>query len=690
MKKAAKTAESGPHWRSIVGPLISPPLARYIYASNFELGGPMRRFSLPASIVVAWAMVPAAGCLNRDTKPLNPCTQSGVAESVRVTSVDKVDLLFIIDDSRSMTEEQTSLRAEIPSLVSVLASGDRDGDSTQDFPPVRDLRVGVITTDMGTLGANGCSGVVGVTADAGLGDDGLLQVSPNPDDAGPDAGIPDGGDAGVACDTTPYPKFLSFLPSGTDPGPALAFADDVSCVADVGTRGCGFEQQLEAALKALTESDCTDPWCTFIGDNAGNSIIGHGGPSGANADPGSVGEEAFVREDSLLALVFLTDEEDCSAKDPRLFSTTDPTYGIPENINIRCSTVPGLGFANDPREPVFPISRYVDGFFALRSQSPDLLVYAVIAGVPTDLTVPAPSGMETVSFAQILAAEEMQEVPSTVPVSGVEAGRIVRPSCDVPGRGVAFPPRRFVQVAQELDSRGANAVVQSICQEDFSPAIGAIIEKIADALGGACLPRRLNPDDAGFVECDVLETLPTEGPTTRCDQLQGRTLIETDTATGAEVCRVAQVSGSDTDGSGFVEQDEATGPGWFYDDFTTDVLDRCGDGTQGSGQRISFVRDFEPVTGTQVRLECLQPVINALQNQVDVDSPCPNPGESCVAGGDAPGLPGVTCATDLTCDNETRTFEIVCASDADCPSGFRCDTERTEGIGQICVNPTCG
>jgi len=41
----------------------------------------------------------------------------------------------------------------------------------------------------------------------------------------------------------------------------------------------------------------------------------------------------------------------------------------------------------------------------------------------------------------------------------------------VPGRGIAFPPRRLVSLARGLGRE--RATVQSICQEDFTPAAAA-------------------------------------------------------------------------------------------------------------------------------------------------------------------------------------------------------------------------
>ena len=46
------------------------------------------------------------------------------------------------------------------------------------------------------------------------------------------------------------------------------------------------------------------------------------------------------------------------------------------------------------------------------------------------------------------------------------------PSCNVPGRGTAFPPRRLVRVAQAIGP--GRETVQSICQDSFRPAASAI------------------------------------------------------------------------------------------------------------------------------------------------------------------------------------------------------------------------
>ena len=580
-----------------------------------------RAFGAIAIGIAASAVVLVAGCLNRDLKPLNPCTLSGVVEKIRVTNVDKVDLLFMVDNSNSMQEEQTSLAEQFPRMIRVLASGDLTGDGNQDFQPVRSLHVGVISSDMGTGGFP-----VDTCDDPNFGDDGVLHT--------------DGLTAMTGCQAT-YPRFLEFRPDlGIAPD---AFANDFTCVAKLGTGGCGFEQQLEAVLKAVTPSTSS---VTF---NMGTT--GH-----ADTQNCVAAGDCFLREDSLLAIVLVSDEEDCSAADPDLFNRSTSLY--PGDLNLRCSQY--------AERALHPVSRFVDGLLAARPD-PDLLVFAAIIGVPTDLV----ANPDIINFDAILADPRMDEVPDVNFCPPGEPApctptRLV-PSCNVVNRGVAFPPRRIVEVAKTLElDRGSNGIVQSICQEDFAPALSAIIEKIADVLGGACLPRDLNPREDGSVNCNVLEILPASGDFTRCDQLGGlgRTFLRTENgADGAshEVCEVAQVP---------CQAEPCGGQGWYYDSFSPDVVNRCG----ADGQRISFTDGAQPKTGALVRLECLQPVQNT------------SGGASAVGEGTPCAAEDVCTPVGLICDDVSRTCQRGCGTTADCASGIVCDTAR---VRPICVNPTC-
>ncbi len=334
----------------------------------------------------------------------------------------RVDVLFMIDNSNSMNEEQASLVMQLPRLVRVLATGDLDGDGIPETAPVRDLHLGVITPDMGTGGFS-----VPTCANPRFGDDGVLQTA---------------GDTSSAGCMSTYPSFLTFDPTTDDP---MAIAADLACMAR-GTAGCGFEQQLEAVLKATTSS--TAPIRFFEGTRG-------------NADLANTG---FLREDSVLVTFLLTDEDDCSVADPDLFNPGSTRYT--DDLNVRCSMNPSA---------LHPLTRFVDGLIATRRDPADL-IFAAVAGVPVDL-IPT-SG--TPNYAAILSDPRMVErVDPTMP------GRLV-PSCDVSGRGLAFPPRRIVRTAQAIQAAGATGVVGSICQADLSDPMDAVLERISARLGESC------------------------------------------------------------------------------------------------------------------------------------------------------------------------------------------------------------
>jgi hypothetical protein len=344
----------------------------------------------------------------------------------------RVDLLFMMDNSGSLGEEQVSLTMQLPRFVDVLGSGDldpRDGTVVgADFPPVTSLHVGVITSDMGTGGFR-----IPTCDEPNLGDDGILQRS---------------GNTGIGCMAAYPTAFLSYDP-GTPGSDAASFARDVECIALVGTGGCGFEQPLEAILKAVTPS--TQPPA-----GAFDGVFGMGLPG--NADTANAG---FLRDDSLLVIVALSDEEDCSARDSDLFNAGSAVYG--GDLGLRCFL--------HASSALHRVTRYVDGLLAQR-RFPDRLVFAPIVGIPPDLA--PPPGAPT-DYDAILADDRMQEI-----VDPDMPTRLL-PSCNVPGRGIAFPPRRFVELARELNARGATGLVQSACASDYTSAFDAVIDAIARA-----------------------------------------------------------------------------------------------------------------------------------------------------------------------------------------------------------------
>ncbi|MEY4514212.1 MAG: hypothetical protein RLZZ450_6334, partial [Pseudomonadota bacterium] len=277
-----------------------------------------------------------------------------------------LDVLFVIDNSGSMASEQEKLARELTRMVKVLTSGDRYAeredrvppglsDKARRFTPVSSLHVGVVSTNMG--GIDEPTGTQQqVLSCRGLGDDGILQRSTVNAVNGVIAtrqefqGYAEGAvviPPSPECQLPPQPAYQSYLTSEDPAAVGLAFR----CVANLGVRGCPFEQQLESMWKALAPS--TPP----AGPQKSLYTF-----SGGSQGQGDRANQGFLREHAVLAIVHLSDEDDCSITDPGkvVFSlATDATakYGP---LNLRC------GKANDDDKLVRATERYVSGLRSLK------------------------------------------------------------------------------------------------------------------------------------------------------------------------------------------------------------------------------------------------------------------------------------------------------------------------------------
>lgn len=330
-----------------------------------------------------------------------------------------VDLLLMIDDSRSMAEEQAALTAAFPALVRALAEGDLDGDGRADFDPIASLRIGVVSSFMGVGGHEVPTCEYG---DASFGDDGVLIAEHR-------------GGRGE-CPAT-HPAFLEYTPPGGLSELQAAF----TCQANLGTDGCGFEQQLEALLKAATPQSSD---VRFFDNTRGHAGAGVNG--------------AFFRDDAVLVGLVLSDEEDCSARDLDLFAPAGPYSGT--TLNRRCDV-----HADDA---LWPTSRYA-ALAELKADPADF-VYAALVGVPVEA--------ERDSYDAILAHPDMD-------YEADPASMRLLPACDS-GGGDAMPGRRYVEVAQALESEGAQTLVRSICRADFDGPVDELVRLIATRLDARC------------------------------------------------------------------------------------------------------------------------------------------------------------------------------------------------------------
>jgi hypothetical protein len=231
----------------------------------------------------AGEVVPAAETCNGMDDDCNGLSDDGLSTPPQVVTPRapnrEADILFMIDDSGSMQQNQASLIANFPILMNTLRA----------FPGgLPNLHVAVVTSDLGA----GQETLVSSCAPGGKG--GAFRVPPAGTCAGPTGSFIDESNNEAVKN---YPGTIE-----------EAFA----CIANVGTLGCGLEHQLASAAVAL----------------------GFGGTIPAT----NVG---FLRPNAFLAVAFITNEDDCSAPpDTPLFLTSSgTTVGSPYGLygNFRCN-----------------------------------------------------------------------------------------------------------------------------------------------------------------------------------------------------------------------------------------------------------------------------------------------------------------------------------------------------------------
>ncbi len=357
-----------------------------------------------ARLLLACLALFAASCIKRELRPLNPCITSGVSKTLSVTAVDKVDLLLVVDNSSSMIPHQAALQEQFPRIIEGLVTGNPDGLGEAEFPPVASLRVAVVSTDMGvggvgtgvyspdfSAGITGCGGPMPVNSfRAHYGDNGVFNRDPLGAATVMDQTDCDGADGDATPDVLTgetLPDFLTFDPAG-----AITeedFANRIGCYAVLGAAGCGFEQQLEAMLKSVATAESA---ITFTAQDGSPEVAGQGDRANAG----------WLREDALLAVLMVTDEDDCSAADGRVFNfafradgsnntqTADRPYGetdgtAGQQANTRCVRFGDEIVANNPNgnQPTLlhPVQRYADGLIAIKGDA-SKVVFGLITGVP--------------------------------------------------------------------------------------------------------------------------------------------------------------------------------------------------------------------------------------------------------------------------------------------------------------------
>lgn len=341
--------------------------------------------------------------------PVDHATDAGDADTdvLPVEPVEAVDILFIFDPGCAGAALRHELDLHAGVLVHELLEPEIDAETGEAPPPVKSLHAGFTTmsADMAGFQTAQCIEI----------DDGQLLFETS--------------DTCIAwnardCASPPCPWLMhsEATPDLGEPGNPPIWEDIGCLVQSSWTCACGWTQPLEAALRALT----------------------------TRAAPGAA-NEGFLQDESVLALIFLTDGDDCSVADPALFDMEIEELG---------------GFAERwilHPEMLHPVEEYVAAFSSLRQGMEDRIVVGVFGALPPDEEWQAGDPVE-----------DLQEWVRVDPDDPMWVDEV----CVWAGGGGAWPPPRLVEFAYAFGD--GSYVISSICGSDWDST--SAMQEIARAI----------------------------------------------------------------------------------------------------------------------------------------------------------------------------------------------------------------
>ena len=364
-----------------------------------------------------------------------------IAAATAVAAPGDLDVLFMIDDSSGMTSMQTKLAAQIPSFVQAL----------EDLPNgLPNIHIAVVSSD---LGAPGDSTTVTCTTS---GDQGLFRLSPS-------------------CASSTLATGQTYVSNvGGNANYTGNLADVLACITPLGDTGCGFGHQLGSIARAL----------------------------GADGAPPPARNAGFLRSSADLAIIILSDGDDCSAP-PNTFvysmnnGKNNLTNAYGPLTHYRCNefghlcidpsgdlqrriqppeTAPldaqGMSMSTltltdceslDTDGLLTPVSTLVNGIKALKA-APDRQIFVG--------AIVAPTMPYTVDWVPPVGGQELR--PG-------ELWPQIEHSCGSGDGSFGDPAVRITQLVQGF---GANGVSTSICDPStsYSSLLGDLAAKIGDHL----------------------------------------------------------------------------------------------------------------------------------------------------------------------------------------------------------------
>jgi hypothetical protein len=354
-----------------------------------------------------------------------------------------VDVVFMIDDSSGMSVLQRKLQSSISAYFSALES----------LPGgLPNIHVGVVSSSMGA------------------GRNPSIDHCPQGGDQGIFHSLPLGGAPCMRASLGAGQNFIINVNGQTNYTGDIA--DVFSCIALLGSGGCGFEHQFESVLRALGADGGFAP--------------------GQNAN--------FLRPDAYLQVVLFTDEDDCSAPpDSDLFDSSSVTVTDPLGPlqSYRCNEFGHLcGGRPPPRQPMgevdlsgtcvsaedgrlIKVKDFVTALKRLKAD-PSKVMVAALTGSPNPYKV-------NVGPAQIKGDPSMWPYVEHSCVLNDPSG----------GQTYADPS---VRIAEMITAFGGNGVFEDLCEVSYALSLQRIAGQIGKAMGVPCFPDNIDPAKCTFVD----------------------------------------------------------------------------------------------------------------------------------------------------------------------------------------------
>jgi hypothetical protein len=483
-----------------------------------------RAFSCSRLSIAAGTALMLSACLDHPLKPVE-YDKSEEAENTVAIAINKdVDVLFVIDNSGSMAEEQALLSQNFASFIGVLEADDVSAN----------YRLGITTTDAGNPRCPSTTPENGTLVLSSC----LDRVATNEFKYGTD-------DFAFACsdyctkqdkdlmirptttqyDTKPAPrKWIERIEKQSNIGGVASNVEAFQCYGPQGVAGCGFESHLESMYKALAKA----------------------------SDKGSVANYGFLREAAILSIVVISDETDCSYQQDQkdvfvgnkvFWNSPDdpqPTSALCWKAGVECTGsspytechaanygLDGNVGAADADAVLKPVQTYIDFVKTIEAAKKDIdenqrILVSMIAGVPVGY-----DKRSTELIYQDALPSDFPNSPNYQDNFGIGPGCVLGDPLDPDS--TAVPPVREREFAEAfIDAKANERNLYSICQEDYSGALQSIADKIRDQIKPACMPncvRDTVPETDTVLEpnCQLYEENfdNTRTPIAKCTEVKG-------------------------------------------------------------------------------------------------------------------------------------------------------------------------